>query len=135
MGVCCGQVIDDQEILNANNINDIITIFNDRKDKFPEEKKQIQDYINDPTKEVTMVNVSGVDLELLKQRVPYLNDLENAYNTVIEHLSSNPNLPLNETKEKCSHITNLYLLTYDPDKQLDMEMQNFEEFIEKNKKK
>ena len=125
MGVCCGQVIDDQEILNANNINDIITIFNDRKDKFPEEKKQIQDYIN----------VSGVDLELLKQRVPYLNDLENAYNTVIEHLSSNPNLPLNETKEKCSHITNLYLLTYDPDKQLDMEMQNFEEFIEKNKKK
>ena len=135
MGVCCGQVIDDQEILNANNINDIITILNDRKDKFPEEKKQIQDYINDPTKEVTMVNVSGVDLELLKQRVPYLNDLENAYNTVIEHLSSNPNLPLNETKEKCSHITNLYLLTYDPDKQLDMEMQNFEEFIEKNKKK
>ena len=135
MGVCCGQVIDDQEILNANNINDIITIFNDRKDKFPEEKKQIQDYINDPSKEVTMVNVSGVDLELLKQRVPYLNDLENAYNTVIEHLSSNPNLPLNETKEKCSHITNLYLLTYDPDKQLDMEMQNFEEFIEKNKKK
>ena len=135
MGVCCGQVIDDQEILNANNINDIITIFNDRKDKFPEEKKQIQDYINDPTKEVTMVNVSGVDLELLKQRVPYLNDLENAYNTVIEHLSSNPNLPLNETKEKCSHITNLYLLTYDPDKQLDMEMQDFEEFIEKNKKK
>lgn len=135
MGVCCGQVIDDQEILNANNINDIITILNDRKDKFPEEKKQIQDYINDPTKEVTMVNVSGVDLELLKQRVPYLNDLENAYNTVIEHLSSNPNLPLNETKEKCSHITNLYLLTYDPDKQLDMEMQDFEEFIEKNKKK
>lgn len=135
MGVCCGQVIDDQEILNANNINDIITIFNDRKDKFPEEKKQIQDYINDPSKEVTMVNVSGVDLELLKQRVPYLNDLENAYNTVIEHLSSNPNLPLNETKEKCSHITNLYLLTYDPDKQLDMEMQDFEEFIEKNKKK
>jgi hypothetical protein len=135
MGVCCGQVIDDQEILNANNINDIITIFNDRKDKFPEEKKQIQDYINDPTKEVTMVNVSGVDLELLKQRVPYLNDLENAYNTVIEHLSSNPNLPLNETKEKCSHITNLYLLTYDPDKQLDMEMQNFEEFIQKNKTK
>jgi len=135
MGVCCGQVIDDQEILNANNINDIITILNDRKDKFPEEKKQIQDYINDPSKEVTMVNVSGVDLELLKQRVPYLNDLENAYNTVIEHLSSNPNLPLNETKEKCSHITNLYLLTYDPDKQLDMEMQDFEEFIEKNKKK
>ena len=135
MGVCCGQVIDDQEILNANNINDIITIFNDRKDKFPEEKKQIQDYINDPTKEVTMVNVSGVDLELLKQRVPYLNDLENAYNTVIEHLSSNPNLPLNETKEKCSHITNLYLLTYDPDKQLDMEMQDFEEFIQKNKTK
>ena len=135
MGVCCGQVIDDQEILNANNINDIITILNDRKDKFPEEKKQIQDYINDPSKEVTMVNVSGVDLELLKQRVPYLNDLENAYNTVIEHLSSNPNLPLNETKEKCSHITNLYLLTYDPDKQLDMEMQNFEEFIQKNKTK
>ena len=135
MGVCCGQVIDDQEILNANNINDIITILNDRKDKFPEEKKQIQDYINDPSKEVTMVNVSGVDLELLKQRVPYLNDLENAYNTVIEHLSSNPNLPLNETKEKCSHITNLYLLTYDPDKQLDMEMQDFEEFIVKNKKK
>ena len=135
MGVCCGQVIDDQEILNANNINDIITILNDRKDKFPEEKKQIQDYINDPSKEVTMVNVSGVDLELLKQRVPYLNDLENAYNTVIEHLSSNPNLPLNETKEKCSHITNLYLLTYDPDKQLDMEMQDFEEFIQKNKTK
>ncbi len=135
MGVCCGQVIDDQELLNANNINDIITILNDRKDKFPEEKKQIQDYINDPTKEVTMVNVSGVDLELLKQRVPYLNDLENAYNTVIEHLSSNPNLPLNETKEKCSHITNLYLLTYDPDKQLDMEMQDFEEFIQKNKTK
>ena len=135
MGVCCGQVIDDQEILNANNINDIITILNERKDKFLEEKKQLQDYINDPSKEVDSINVSGIDNEILKQRVPYLNDLENAYNTVIEHLSSNPNLPLNETKEKCSHITNLYLLTYDPDKQLDMEMQDFEEFIEKNKKK
>jgi hypothetical protein len=135
MGVCCGEGIKDPEILNATNINELIEILNERKEKFPQEKKQIQDYINDPTKEVDSINVSGIDNEILKQRVPYLNDLENAYNIIIEYLSSNPDLPLKETKEECDNITSLYNLTYDPNKELDMQMQKFENFINKYKKK
>ncbi len=135
MGVCCGEGIKDPEILNATNINELIEILNERKEKFPQEKKQIQDYINDPTKEVDSINVSGIDNEILKQRVPYLNDLENAYNIIIENLSSNPELPLKETKQKCDNVTSLYYLTYDPNKELDMQMQKFEDFIEENKKK
>jgi len=135
MGICCGEGIKDQEILNATSINELIDILNDRKEKFPQEKKQIQDYINDPSKEIDSINVSGIDNEILKQRVPYLNDLENAYNIIIEYLSSNPDLPLKETKEECDNITSLYNLTYDPNKELDMQMQKFENFINKYKKK
>jgi hypothetical protein len=135
MGICCGEGIKDQEILNASSINELIEILNERKEKFPQEKKQLQDYINDPSKEVDSINVSGIDNEILKQRVPYLNDLENAYNIIIEHLSSNPDLPLKETKEECDNITSLYNLTYDPNKELDMQMQKFENFINKYKKK
>ena len=135
MGICCGEGIKDQEILNASSINELIEILNERKEKFPQEKKQLQDYINDPSKEVDTINVSGIDNEILKQRVPYLNDLENAYNIIIEYLSSNPDLPLKETKEECDNITSLYNLTYDPNKELDMQMQKFENFINKYKKK
>ena len=135
MGICCGEGIKDQEILNASSINELIEILNERKEKFPQEKKQLQDYINDPSKEVDSINVSGIDNEILKQRVPYLNDLENAYNIIIEYLSSNPDLPLKETKEECDNITSLYNLTYDPNKELDMQMQKFENFINKYKKK
>ena len=135
MGICCGEGIKDQEILNASSINELIEILNERKEKFPQEKKQLQDYINDPSKEVDSINVSGIDNEILKQRVPYLNDLENAYNIIIEHLSSNPDLPLKETKEECDNITSLYNLTYDPNKELDMQMQKFENFVNKYKKK
>ena len=135
MGICCGEGIKDQEILNATSINELIDILNDRKEKFPQEKKEIQDYINDPSKEIDSINVSGIDNEILKQRVPYLNELENAYNIIIEHLSSNPDLPLKETKEECDNITSLYNLTYDPNKELDMQMQKFENFVNKYKKK
>ena len=69
MGACCGGGIQDEEIKNAKDLNDLIKLFQERKNKLPEEKQQIEAHCDDPTKEVDAINVRGIDIEILKKRI------------------------------------------------------------------
>ena len=129
MGACCGAGIQDEEIKAAENLSELIQIFKTRKEKLPEERQQIQAHLEDPKKEVKVINTNGIDPEILKKRIPFLEDLEENYETVINLLTKNPKLPLNDMKSYCSNITSKYYLTYDPNKEVETEMNQLKTFI------
>ena len=130
MGGCCSGGIQDQEIKEANNLTEIIQIFKIRKEKLPEERDQIQAHLEDPKKEVKVINIQGIDPEILKKRIPFLEDLEETYENVINLLTKNPKLPLNDMKSYCSNITSKYYLTYDPNKEVETEMNKLKTFVD-----
>ena len=130
MGGCCSGGIQDQEIKEANNLTEIIQIFKIRKEKLPEERDQIQAHLEDPKKEVKVINTNGIDPEILKKRIPFLEDLEENYETVINLLTNNPDLPLKNVKIYCSNIASKYYLTYDPNKEVETEMNKLKTFVD-----
>jgi hypothetical protein len=132
MGVCCGRTFEDEEIENAESLQDLILIFNERRAKFPQERIQIQSHLEDPSNKIEFIGTDNLDNETLQKRILYLNDLEGAYLKVTETLQENPNLPLKETKKYLMNIATKYYLAYDPDKDLDIEMTQFDKFIEKH---
>jgi hypothetical protein len=130
MGGCCSGGIQYQEIKEANNLTEIIQIFKIRKEKLPEERDQIQAHLEDPKKEVKVINTNGIDPEILKKRIPFLEDLEENYETVINLLTNNPDLPLKNVKIYCSNIASKYYLTYDPNKEVETEMNQLKTFVD-----
>ncbi len=129
MGGCCSVEIKDEEINKANDINDLINIFKERRNKLPEEKKQIIEHINDQTKEIKSFDVNGIDKEILKKRILYLDDLDEAFSFIIEILQNNTNLPLKDTKSYCEKIASHYFLIYDPNGELKKDVEKMEEFV------
>ena len=127
---CCGGEIQDEEIKQAKTLIEIIQIFKKRKEKLPEERNQIQSHLEDPKKEVKIINIDGIDPEILNKRIPFLEDLEENYETVIDLLTNNPNLPLKDIKNYCSNITSKYYLTYDPNKEVDTEINKMKKFVD-----
>ena len=134
MGGCCGRAFTDQEIDDAKTLNDIIEILNKRRENFPTEISQIEGYLEDPNKEVDVIDVKGISPEILEKRVPFLKDLDNAYAKVAETLYKNLSLPLNDTKNYVTDIVSHYFQTYDPNGDLPKDITKFEEFVENNKK-
>ena len=129
MGGCCSVEIKDEEINKANDINDLINIFKERRNKLPEEKKQIIEHINDQTIEIKSFDVNGIDKEILKKRILYLDDLDEAFSFIIEILQNNTNLPLKDTKSYCEKIASHYFLIYDPNGELKKDVEKMEEFV------
>ena len=129
--VCNWSTFSDNEIKNANSIDEIIEILNKKRENFEKEMNQIEDYLEDPSKKVELFNVEGIDKELVKKRIPYLKNLNENYVKVNELLSENPNLPLYETKVHVDKIVGHYYQIYDDN--LSIDMKKFEDFIENQK--
>ena len=130
MGGCCeGREIIDNKIDKANSVKELSLIFSERKNKFEKEKKEIELFLNDPNVEVENIDVKEIDPSILKKRINYLTNLDDAFNRVIEILEKNTNLPLNETKSYCHNIISKYYFIYDPNKELDSDMVKFEQFV------
>jgi hypothetical protein len=115
-------------------INEIIKIIEERKNKLPEERKELGIHLEDPTKQVGNLNLNNVDPEWIKKRIPHLENLEEAYNKVINILQSNPNLPLKDVKSYSSNVTQHYFKFYDVNDALKNDVDLFELFVEKWKK-
>ena len=131
MGCCWETEKKDEEINKANDINDLINIFKERKEKLQEEKKQIKEYIEGSTKEITFFKANGIDKEILKKRIFYLDELDEAFSFIIEILQNNSNLPLKDTKNYCENIASDYFLIYDPNEELKKDIEKMEEFVYK----
>jgi hypothetical protein len=134
MGFCCSANISDPEIEDAQTIHELIVILNNRKIALPIEKKEIEDYLEDPNKEIKSVGIENIDNESLKKRIPFLAKLEKAFEKMVNLLEANQtNLNVYYTKKYTKNVTDKYYITYDPNNNLDTELNNFINFIEKNK--
>ena len=135
MGFCCSANISDPEIEDAQTIHELIVILNNSKIALPIEKKEIEDYLEDPNKEIKSVGIENIDNESLKKRIPFLTKLEKAFEKMISLLEENQtNLNVYYTKKYTKNVTDKYYITYDPNNDLDYQLKNFINFIEKNKK-
>ena len=138
MGFCCSTNITDPEIEEAQTVHEIIVILNNRKLGIPIEKKEIEEFLIDPTKEVKSIGIENIDNESLKKRIPFLTKMESAYQKMIQLLEeNNTNLDVNDIKPYVKNVTNKYFITYDPNNDLEKELKKFVEYMEnfrKNKK-
>lgn len=134
MGVCCGQKYPNEELNECKTINEIIELLNKKRESFKSEIIQIEDYLEDSNKTVEFINVKGIDKKVLQKRIPYLRDLNNAYELLAEILEKNPNLPLNETKNHVNTIISFYHQIYDPNGDLAKNIKYFEDFVHKQNK-
>ena len=134
MGVCCGQKYPNEELNECKTINEIIELLNKKRESFKSEIIQIEDYLEDSNKKVEFINVKGIDKKVLQKRIPYLRDLNNAYEYLAEILEKNPNLPLNETKNHVNTIISFYYQIYDPNGDLAKNIKYFEDFVHKQNK-
>lgn len=134
MGVCCGQKYPNEELNECKTINEIIELLNKKRESFKSEIIQIEDYLEDSNKTVEFINVKGIDKKVLQKRIPYLRDLNNAYEYLAEILEKNPNLPLNETKNHVNTIISFYHQIYDPNGDLAKNIKYFEDFVHKQNK-
>lgn len=131
---CCGSVYKDPEIAQAATMEQLIMVMKKKKDNLKVEKSQISDYIRDPKKQVTIVDLKVNDKPSLEKRLLYLDRIGDCYLEVIKKLESVPKLPLEETKEHLYNIINHYFITYDETNAYTKDLDNFKTFAAKYEK-
>ena len=135
MGVCCGRGGEDKKVEACKSIDELILLMNTRIENIPLEKKEINEHLKDQTKQITLINTEGVPDEILAKRPEHLDNLLEKYKEIVKILVSNKRLNLDEVKAYVSNITRHYVLTYDPNHEVDNDYKRLTDFIElKNKK-
>ena len=135
MGVCCGRGGEDKKVEACKSIDELILLMNTRIENIPLEKKEINEHLKDKTKQITLINTEGVPDEILAKRPEHLDNLLEKYKEIVKILVSNKRLNLDEVKAYVSNITRHYVLTYDPNHEVDNDYKRLTDFIElKNKK-
>ena len=56
MGACCGREEGDKEIEKCTSLEAIIQVLIERKNKLPEEQREIQEYLQDHAKTIMLIN-------------------------------------------------------------------------------
>ena len=135
MGVCCGRGGEDKKVEACKSIDELILLMNTRIENIPLEKKEINEHLKDQTKQITLINTEGVPDQILAKRPEHLDNLLEKYKEIVKILVSNKRLNLDEVKAYVSNITRHYVLTYDPNHEVDNDYKRLTDFIElKNKK-
>ena len=135
MGVCCGRRGEDKKVEACKSIDELILLMNTRIENIPLEKKEINEHLKDQTKQITLINTEGVPDEILAKRPEHLDNLLEKYKEIVKILVSNRQLNIDEVKAYVSNITRHYVLTYDPNHEVDNDYKRLTDFIElKNKK-
>lgn len=133
MGGCCFGY-EDPKIKSSQNIDDLAKAFKEKKDKFPTEVQQIQEYLKDKSKPIDFFNAEELSEEDLQNRLTYLAKLDKQYNRVIRLLYKNPKLDIEKAKPFLSEISSKYAMTHDPNDELTKEVDNFENFVQESLK-
>ena len=135
MGVCCGRGGEDKKVEACKSIDELILLMNTRIENIPLEKKEINEHLKDQTKQITLINTEGVPDEILAKRPEHLDNLMEKYREIVKLLENNKKLDLDEIKAYVTTITRHYVLTYDPNHEVDNDYKRLTDFIElKNKK-
>ena len=113
---------------------EIISVMKKRSEELVKEKNEISNHLEDPTKEVTMVNIEGLSNDDLEKRIEYLDKLHDGYEDVIQTLES-INLPIEETKGHLLDIMSHRLISYDLSDNFKNDIAKFKQFAYENKKR
>ena len=105
-----------------------------RSEELVKEKNEISNHLEDPTKEVTMVNIEGLSNDDLEKRIEYLDKLHDGYEDVIQTLES-INLPIEETKGHLLDIMSHRLISYDLSDNFKNDIAKFKQFAYENEKR
>ena len=130
---CCGSGYDDAELKEAKSMPEIIAVMKKRSEELVKEKSEISKHLEDPTKEVTMVNIEGLSNDDLEKRIEYLDKLHDGYEDVIQTLES-INLPIEETKGHLLDIMSHRLISYDLSDNFKNDIAKFKQFAYENEK-
>jgi hypothetical protein len=131
---CCGSGYDDKELKEAKSMPEIISVMKKRSEELVKEKNEISNHLEDPTKEVTMVNIEGLSNDDLEKRIEYLDKLHDGYEDVIQTLES-INLPIEETKGHLLDIMSHRLISYDLSDNFKNDIAKFKQFAYENEKR
>lgn len=131
---CCGSGYDDKELKEAKSMPEIIAVMKKRSEELVKEKSEISKHLEDPTKEVTMVNIEGLSNDDLEKRIEYLDKLHDGYEDVIQTLES-INLPIEETKGHLLDIMSHRLISYDLSDNFKNDIAKFKQFAYENEKR
>ena len=113
---------------------EIIAVMKKRSEELVKEKSEISKHLEDPTKEVTMVNIEGLSNDDLEKRIEYLDKLHDGYEDVIQTLES-INLPIEETKGHLLDIMSHRLISYDLSDNFKNDIAKFKQFAYENEKR
>jgi hypothetical protein len=130
---CCGGVMKDQQIERAQNMDEVINVMKKKQENLSKEKKQISDYLDDESNQITMINTEAISKDDLTKRIPYLDKLSDCYGDIIDNLENTSNLPLKETKEYLYNVLNHYYVSYDESEGYKSDIERFKKFIMKYK--
>lgn len=129
MGACCGSTSKDEQIMKTTNMDELINVMKKKKADLAIEKKQIQDNLKDPKKQVTLVVLDPtLPKEAKEKRLAYLDELSNCFGECIEKMETIPKLPFGETKEYMLTIVNHHLITYDETFSVRKDVARFKQF-------
>ena len=129
MGACCGSSPRDEQILKTTNMDELINVMKKKKSDLAIEKKQIQDNLKDPKKQITLVVLDpALPKEAKEKRLVYLDELSSCFGDCIEKMETIPKLPFGETKEYMLTIVNHHLITYDETCSYRKDLERFKQF-------
>ena len=135
--ICCESPRDNfkEEIINSISIEDIITYLKEKIKNATIEQNDLLTYLNDNNLKPSTINIDGFKEKDLKKRIPYLDEIKNCINKVIDLLERYPNTDLMEIKRRICDFYEMYTWLYDNDKRYEIWFLNFKNFIEKDFKK
>lgn len=133
MGQCCINVRTDPDIENAKNVDEIIDIIYEKKKILGVEKEEIEKYLVDPKTEIETISIDNLNSFILQERIPYLEQLDKAFEEVINKLNTHPNIKsidLDNLKEAVINVITEYYLSYDPNGELKESLRKFNDFLD-----
>ena len=134
MGACCGadRSYISEEITRCSSIPEIQTYLALKLKEANAEQEELKAYLKDKSKKPTMIDITGFKDVDIEKRVPYLDEMKDCILRVHDLLKSNPDIDLQQTKNKLVELYNMYTWLYDDEKRYENWMFNFKQFVESN---
>ena len=134
MGGCCGPDRSNiaEEITSCTSILEIQNYLSLKLKDANTEQEEIKQYLKDKNTIPTTIDISGFKDNEIEKRIPYLDEMKDCILRVHDLLKSNPDIDLQQTKNKLVELYNMYTWLYDDEKRYENWMFNFKQFAESN---
>ena len=134
MGGCCGPDRSNiaEEITSCTSILEIQNYLSLKLKDANTEQEEIKQYLKDKKTIPTTIDISGFKDNEIEKRIPYLDEMKDCILRVHDLLKSNPDIDLQQTKNKLVELYNMYTWLYDDEKRYENWMFNFKQFAESN---